>query len=361
MTTVVATADYTVAVPRVRSRARDWLPSLYLVVALPAIVLFSTIMAPVQVADEFSHAMRADQMSRGTMLKRIGGTVDGGIATYGHIFDELYFHPERKVSEVMAVLAGKVRFNLPDSDENFQNTAQYGPLLYIPDAVGITTGKAMGWTVAHTLLLTRILNGFVSAAIAFAALRILRHGKALAFTILLLPMSLSTFGSASQDAPLIALTILASAILSRAVDERRLATDGELALFLAIVIATTMARPSQLTLLALLPAMSGWRQSPWRPKVALLAVTLVVIVLWVVTLRVWLMPPTPPEWNVADQFRIIATKPWSLPLALLRSLADNWVDLWVSVIGKFGWYDTPLPKWVGTVGALACAPALPRS
>jgi uncharacterized membrane protein len=354
MTPGVTTADYTLAVPQVRSRARDWLPWLYLVVALPAIVLFSVIMAPVQVADEFSHTMRADQISRGTMLKRIRGTVDGGIATYGHIFDELYFHPRRQVGEDMAARAGEVRFNLPDSDENFQNTAQYGPLFYVPDAVGIIAGKAMGWTVAHTLLLTRILNGFVSAAIAFAALRILRHGKALAFTTLLLPMSLSTFGSASQDAPLIALTILASAIVSRAVDERRLATDGELALFLAIVIATTMARPSQLTLLTLLPAMSGWRQSPWRPKVVLLAVTLAVIVLWIVVLRVWLMPPTPPEWNVADQFRIIVTKPWSLPLALLRSLANDWGDLWVSVIGRFGWYDTPMPKWVGTVGALAC-------
>ena len=26
----------------------------------------------------------------------------------------------------------------------------------------------------------------------------------------------------------------------------------------------------------------------------------------------------------------------------------------MSVIGRFGWYDTPMPKWVGTVGALAC-------
>jgi hypothetical protein len=48
MTTVVTTADYTLAVSQVRSRARDWLPWLYLVVALPAIVLFSVIMAPVQ-------------------------------------------------------------------------------------------------------------------------------------------------------------------------------------------------------------------------------------------------------------------------------------------------------------------------
>lgn len=355
MTTIVTTADNTLAFPQVRSHARNWLPWLYLVVALPAIVLFSVIMAPVQVADEFNHTKRADQISRGTMLKRIGGAVDGGIATYGHIFDELYFHPERKVSEVMAVRAGKVRFNVPDSDENFQNTAQYGPLLYIPDAVGITAGKVMDLTVAHTLLLTRILNGFVSAAIAFAALRILRRGKALAFTTLLLPMSLSAFGSASPDSQMIALTILASAIVSRAVDERRHATDGELALFLAIVIATTMARPSQLALLALLPAMSGWRQSPWRPKVAPLALTLVVIVLWIVLLLLWLMPPTtPPGSNVADQFRIIVTKPWSLPLALLSSFANDWVDLWVSVIGRFGWYDTPMPKWVGTVGALAC-------
>jgi uncharacterized membrane protein len=354
MTTVVTTEDDTLAISQVRSCTGVWLPWLYLIVALPAIVLFSVIIAPMQVADEFSHTMRADQISRGTILKRIGGNVDGGIATYGHIFDELYFHPERKVTEDMAARAGKVRFNLPDSEENFQNTAQYGPLLYITDAVSITIGKAMGWTVAHTLLLTRILDGFVSAAIAFGALRILTRGKALAFTTLLLPMSLSTFGSASQDAPMIALTILAAAIVSRAVDERRLATDSELALFLAIVIATTMARPSQFALLTLLPAMSGWRQIPWRPKAVLFAVTLAIIAFWIAMLRVWLMPSMPPEWNVADQFRIIVTQPSSLPLALFRTFTNDWVDLWGSVIGRFGWYDTPMPKWVGTVGGLAC-------
>ena len=201
-------------------------------------------MAPVQVADEFNHTKRADQISRGTMLKRIGGAVDGGIATYGHIFDELYFHPERKVSEVMAVRAGKVRFNVPNSDENFQNTAQYGLLLYIPDAVGITAGKVMDLTVAHTLLLSRsqrlrlcrdCIRGPPNPP-TWQSARV-HHTVAAHVAI--------AFGSASPDSQMIALTILASAIVSRAVDERRHATDGELALFLAIVIATTMARPSQ--------------------------------------------------------------------------------------------------------------------
>ena len=130
MTTIVTTADNTLAFPQVRSHARNWLPWLYLVVALPAIVLFSVIMAPVQVADELNHIKRADQISRGTMLKRIGGAVDGGIATYGHIFDELYFHPERKVSEVMAVRAGKVASTCRLRREFSEHRAVRAPALH---------------------------------------------------------------------------------------------------------------------------------------------------------------------------------------------------------------------------------------
>jgi hypothetical protein len=108
---------------------------------------------------------------------------------------------------------------------------------------------------------------------------------------------------------MIALTILASAIVSRAVDERRHATDGELALFLAIVIATTMARPSQLALLALLPAMSGWRQSPMETqgRTARLDVGSNRTLDRAASLVAHAADP--PEWNVADQFRIIVTKP----------------------------------------------------
>ncbi len=358
MATLDSAAADLLAVSPARSRTANRLAWFYLVLALPLVVLFATIMAPVQVADEFNHAMRADQISRGTLLERIGGVIDGGVAAFGHIFDGLYFHPENKVTVEMATRAGDIGFDLPDSEQNFQNTAQYGPLLYVPDAIGIAIGKAAGWKVAHTLLLARILNGVASALIAFAALLILRHGRALAFTTLLLPMSLSAFGSASQDAPVIALTILAAALVSRAVDERRLATTCEFALFLAIVVATTMARPSQFALLALLPAMGGWRQGSLQAKAILFGLALIAIAAWIVTLRLWLMPPTAPDWNVGDQFRLIVTQPLTLPLATIKTLARDWFDLWGSVIGRFGWYDAPMPRWVQPVGAAACLCAL---
>ena len=174
MATLDSAAADLLAVSPARSRTANRLAWFYLVLALPLVVLFATIMAPVQVADEFNHAMRADQISRGTLLERIGGVIDGGVAAFGHIFDGLYFHPENKVTVEMATRAGDIGFDLPDSEQNFQNTAQYGPLLYVPDAIGIAIGKAAGWKVAHTLLLARILNGVASALIAFAALLIVR-------------------------------------------------------------------------------------------------------------------------------------------------------------------------------------------
>ena len=130
-------------------------------------------------------------------------------------------------------------------------------------------------------------------------------------------MSLSAFGSASPDSQMIALTILASAIVSgrwMSADTRRMASlrfschrhcdhDGP-----ALATRTPRAAPRDERMAA----------ESVETQVAPLALTLVVIVLWIVLLLLWLMPPTtPPGSNVADQFRIIVTKPWSLPLALL--------------------------------------------
>jgi uncharacterized membrane protein len=93
----------------------------------------------------------------------------------------------------------------------------------------------------------------------------------------------------------------------------------------------------------------------------MLLATSALVALWIAALRIRLMPPTPPELNVSEQFRIIVFQPWSLPLALLQSVAHDWVGLWGSVVGRFGWYDTPMPPWVGTLGALVglCAMLAP--
>ena len=73
------------------------LPYLFLVYALPCVVLLSVIMAPFQVADELAHVERSDQISRGKLVSdRFGGTIDGGWVAFGALYGNMWFHPDVK-------------------------------------------------------------------------------------------------------------------------------------------------------------------------------------------------------------------------------------------------------------------------
>lgn len=67
-------------------------------------------------------------------------------------------------------------------------------------------------------------------------------------------MSLFQLGSASQDALIISLSLLVVAIASRILTDQRPAGTGEFALFAFVMMATTLARPSQIALSLLAPA-----------------------------------------------------------------------------------------------------------
>ena len=87
-----------------------------------------------------------------------------------------------------------------------------------------------------------------STLIAFIAIRLCYRGLALLFTTLLLPMTVSQFASVSQDALIISLSLLVIALASRVVAQGRPAKTWEFALFVAVVVVTTLARPSQFAL-----------------------------------------------------------------------------------------------------------------
>src|SRR5271168_2816010 len=112
-----------------------WLPWLFLAYAIPAIVFLSISMPPFQVADELNHALRADQISHGSLLsKQLGGPVDADLAAFGSLYQNMWFHPEVKQTVELARQAGAARWSGSRQEVNFQNTAQYGPLLYFPQA-----------------------------------------------------------------------------------------------------------------------------------------------------------------------------------------------------------------------------------
>ena len=244
----------------------------------------------------------------------------------------------------MARDAGAIRWSGPKDDVNFQNTAQYGPVLYLPQVVGLLFGRVMDVSLAWTLVLARLINGLVACLVGFLALRICRRGRGLMFTTMLLPMTMSQFGSASSDALIISLSILAVALVSRVVAERRPAGRGEFALFVAIVLATTMARPSQLALAILAPTLYSRKDPASAIKLFIAAAAAAVVVVWMgIVAR--LMPPVPPELSPPDQLKLLLADPFLLPTLIVNTLAMQGVWLMKTVVGGLGWLDAFMPGW----------------
>ena len=71
---------------------------------------------------------------------RLGGTVDGGLVEFGALYQNMWFHSEVKQTAALARQAGAIKWAGPKHHVNFQNTAQYGPLLYPPRRSAFCSG-----------------------------------------------------------------------------------------------------------------------------------------------------------------------------------------------------------------------------
>jgi hypothetical protein len=347
------------------SAARAWLPWLFLVYGMPMVIFLALAMPPFQVADEIGHALRADQISRGgPVFQQFGGMVDGSLAAIGHLYESMSYHQDVKQTPDLARRAGAIGWPEPDRDEVFQSPAQYGPLFYIPQAIGIWLGRSLGISPTSTLALARVMNGLAACAIGFLALSICRRGLALTFTTLLFPMALSQFASLSQDALIISLSILAVAMASRVLTEQRPASTSEFAIFAAIVVSAALARPSNIALALLAPAFVTWSDLGWRRKALIGGAAVVLLAVWFpfqATLLQWL----PSEWSVSitGQLRYIFADPLAFPRALVSSLLAQYEPLLAGMVGRlgWGWTDVIFPNWYYLQAAVVfiCALAAP--
>lgn len=338
---------------RIRPPPAPVLAWLFLAYALPTILFLAVAMPPFQVADEHAHALRADQVSRGTLVSpRLGGSIDGAVYAFGRLNDHLRFNYDAKETVDIARKSAALRWTMPDRDGNFQNTAQYGPALYAPQVVGIWIGKLFGLTPVWTVLCARLVNGLASASIGFIAILLCRRGRAMTFTTLLLPMTMSEFTSLSQDALIIGFSILAITLASRIIDEQRSARIWEFSLFAFIIVATTMARPSQVALAALGPVYLGCGEVFWRRKAAIAAIAVACVAAWMIELS-QLMPEPPSGAALSGQLDAMVGRPLLLPGVLLSSLRGQGRWLFETLIGYLGWVDTPLPHWYYKIAAAA--------
>lgn len=221
-------------------KLRKYLPYIFVLYAIPLVFIAATLTPPFQVPDEPNHFARAEQVTRLVFvpvfiydrdttskdsvpgIPRIfypdkgGFAADKGIFDVWHYYEPISHHANVKVKPAMLDSSKSIKWNKGAANVNFVNTGIYPPIVYIMPAMGIAIGKMLDMTVIRTLYLSRLLNGLLSIMLCFLALLLGKRSGPLMFIVLLFPMTISLFGSVSQDAVLISCTFLLTGIIDNA-------------------------------------------------------------------------------------------------------------------------------------------------
>ncbi len=344
------------------------LPYIFLMYAVSMMVITAWITPPYQVPDESNHFARAEQVSRGQLLAvfrtegkkeprtipdervlmpDIGGyTVDNGIQKTASYYDNIPFHPDVKVRLTQIESSKKVMWNEgPLTYGSFPNTAIYPPTGYLIVAAGIAIGKAVDASVISTLYLSRWLNGFACALICFYALRLARNSRILLFIVLLFPLTISLFGSVSQDGVLISLATLFVAIIDNVENsEPRIYTRWQMIALVFIITSISAAKPPYFLLSPVLFFISLNRKA----KIVCFLIPLVLVTTWgLLNIRNYGVVWAPPYMriNAKLQIRHILAHPFQFAGYFFNWNKEVLIQHVKGFIGILGWVDMWLPSY----------------
>jgi uncharacterized membrane protein len=374
---------------------QGWLlPAMFLSLTLP-LGLFLAIATPFGgVADELAHAMRAESLSSGQVFAHRGPQVlasgaiqlssgvdiDVGIARASEL---AYLATHTNAAEMAK--ASQAMWAHTRTYVVVTPIAVYFPIFYAPAALGILGVKLVAGGPASAFLAGRLANLATFAALGLAALMLARRGRGVLFCTLALPMTVSLAASFNPDGLLIAASVLAVALLTRAVEPMRAdgssdacAARGSHAGAAAIIGLIALAKFPYAVLagLLLLPLQPLDRGLLRRVGIAVLAV--VPAVVWIAYAMSRIATPVGPIGPTAEyapgplwpgpgdvlfhgadsgaQLRVLAAAP-------LRIVTLTWGtighDPWIvrSTIGVLGPLSIPLPEDLYGLWkvALACA------
>lgn len=337
------------------------LPYLYLLYAIPAVVLTIWFNPPFQTPDEPHHFCRAEQISRGeivaffytdglkeerttpderVLMRDIGGyLVNEGLKNFALPFTKINIRRKSLLRQSMVDSARTVTWNSAPTIENFANTAIYPPIGYLAVTIGILAGKLTNASVMNTFYFARLLNGIACIFICFYALRIAFASRLLLFTVLLLPMTTYLFSSVSQDGTLISLAFLFFAIIDKIESSQELQySQKQLIIMVTAIIALGAARPPYFIFSFLFFFL---KMNKVNRQTCFLA-SLLPVVLWGFLNQtnyavVWAHPAL--RINSALQIQHILANPVGFAGLFFRYNIDPIKDAANEFIGVFGWKE----------------------
>ena len=187
----------------------------------------STLTPPFQSPDEFEHITRAYLLGRGEFIlsaplgQSSGGKIDSGLIQYMARYSDLPFNQERKLTNSEIDSAKEISWTGMNEFRPALGMAYYFPAIYAVHSFGLFLGKYLDLTVDTSYRITRLLLLLASCLILYYSF-LLYSPPAFALGLLLIPMSLFQFSSASLDGIATAIAIFfISAFMRISIDGER--------------------------------------------------------------------------------------------------------------------------------------------
>ncbi|MCJ2012582.1 DUF2142 domain-containing protein [Methylobacterium sp. J-076] len=371
---------------RLPSGPRFWCLA-YLCLCAPVCIALALIVPPGEVADEAAHLARAAALMQGDVVGHRESVryADGSThVAAGVRLDPVWARAAlSRPKDFGGSLAAED--GAPDARGRvfvpLYTVGTYPPFLYAPAAAGLASGRLLGLAPEVCLYLGRLANATATIALSLAALALATRGRVALFALLALPMTLSLAASFNQDAPIIALSALAAALLT----PRPLAGPGARLRLIGAILSlalVVLAKPPYAGLAAMLlvpfpragdgDGGGGLARHAAR-RLAAAALAVLPAALWTAAATATVATPVPrnayeagPLWSGPRPATFAATDPKAQGQVLLDrparllTLPGHYLGtikhltmLAKGAIGIFGWLDRPLPAVVYGTWALA--------
>lgn len=357
---------------RVFTNVKRYPHIFFIVAALFFGGLFIVAVPPLQTPDEATHFLRAYQIAEGKFISQnvngvTGDYLPSSIQKTFTVLEKdgpIQFNSNKKYHHRQTKAA---LFDVPlnTSERQFydiSSASSYSPIAYLPQSVGIFIAKLFDSPVVVMLYIVRLCNLLFWVGVLYAAIRLFPWKKWAVAGIALLPMVVAQSASAGIDG-----VSVGSGVLFLAAICYLYAKNEALSLKVAagvILLATVMVLSKQV-MIALLPLLFLLRRSQFENlrKYWLFIALGVMVPLAMFAIWTLLVPEVSQSasqiqngQNTAEQVKFVIGAPWQFAEALYYTFFFTWGDgIWTSLMGNFGWVDTPLPSMFIVAGYVGLA------
>lgn len=347
--------------------------TIFLIVAVPAVLAFIYITPHSWGLDEQVHTARVYQIADGGLYPDRTDTGYGGILpisligvinngwSQSNAVDRklaVYEETRRDVKDPQAVYKlGSQRINSTQTQfYEFGTTGPYAPLVYVPAAIGMKIGMVLNLSVDSTLILSKLTQVLFYLACVYSALRLLRDYRAkwVVFLIALLPSSIFSAVTINADMYTNSITILFIAVILKLLySKKTMSVRHEILLYVtsALLMFTKPSYAIAILLIFILPAkLFDSRKQEYSKKLVLFTACTVIFALvslkgiqYADAMEVYFTPIQMANIGMSEQLHFIFTHPLDFLRILGHTFWQNGSEWHDSFIGRLGYNTVSLP------------------